>query len=543
MIRWIAVLLIAGLLVSAGPGAPGWRAAGAAAETPDAATPPEPEASSSASAGRAPVRVEDLKALYESAELVVYFEVESVEANPAVAPRLVWEVKGLLLETLKGTLLPGKISIHTESIVRSFDVPRSDLPGRRFVAPVKRLSPEVERRFGLAGAYAFEAESAEARVLRQLADTEAERGAGGENLHLTVRPLQQVFQVTGPKPIELRLTNEGEDSATYLQVPIAERDGDLYLAGQGAIRIRDLSGRVIADKGNVITGQVPPPPPTPALILSKASFVETIDLDRFFELPAGRYTLVLMLATPSGGGRIPSGGLSFQVGAVNLPPPSEKPESVGLPPAREGPPGPPETPKEKVDLPEPTAYTPGKVVSGLAGLLQPTQPRYALGEPVIVSLRLINTGARSAVVDTRLERTLTIQVTPLKDSPAPLFIRQVIPWLADTDGPPETRAYLREGAFWGQTVDLNTLAGKSLDDYPAPTPEEIATRKGLNYERFGRNLFGFPKPGVYRIKAIYRAERPRHPQPDAGTGEPSNWWSGELETNSITIQIAEEKGR
>jgi len=537
MIRWIAVLLIAGLLVSAGDST--WRAAGAAAETPDAATPPEPEASSSASAERAPVRVEDLKALYESAEWVVYFEVESVEANPTVAPRLVWELKGLLLETLKGTLLPGKISIHTESIVRSFHVPRSDLPGRRFVAPVTRLSPEVERRFRLAGAYAFEAESAEARVLRQLAGAEAERGASGENLHLAVRPLQQVFQVTGPKPIELCLTNEGEDSATYFQAPIAERDGDLYLAGQGAIRIRDLSGRVIPDKGNVITGQVPPPPPTPALILSKASFVETIDLDRFFELPAGRYTLVLMLATPSGIGRIPSGGLSFQVGAVNLP----------LPPAREGSPGPSaerpagEAPKEKVDLPEPTAYTPGKVVSGLAGLLQPTQPRYALGEPVIVSLRLINTGARSAVVDTRLERTLTIQVTPLKDSPAPLFIRQVIPWPADTDGPPETRAYLREGAFWGQTVDLNTLAGKSLDDYPAPTPEEIATRKGLNYERFGRNLFGFPKPGVYRIKAIYRAERPRHPQPDAGTGEPSNWWSGELETNSITIQIAGAKGR
>jgi len=532
MMRWTRVLLIAGLLA----------AGAAAAETPDAATPPEPEASSLASAGRAPVSVEDLKALYQSAEWVVYFEVESVEANPTAAPRLVWEVKGLLLETLKGILLPGRISIHTESIVRSFDVPRSDLPGRRFVAPVKRLSPEVERRFRLAGAYAFGAESAEARALRQLADTEAERGAGGENLHLTIRPLQQVFPVTGAKLIELRLTNEGEDSATYLQVPIAERNGDLYLAGQGAIRIRDLSGRVIADKGNVITGQVPPPPPTPALILSKASFVETIDLDKFYKLSAGRYTLVLILATPSGSGRIPSGGLSFQVGAVNLPP-LEKPESVGLPPAREGPPGPSEAPKEKVDLPEPTAYTPGKVVSGLAGLLQPTKTQYALGEPVIVSLRLINTGARSAVVDTRLERTLTIQVTPLKGSPAPLFIRQVIPWPADTDGPPETRAYLREGAFWGQTVDLNTLAGKSLDDYPAPTSEEIAARKGLNYERFGRNLFGFPKPGVYRIKAIYRAERPRHPQPDAGTGEPSNWWSGELETNPITIQIAEEKGR
>ena len=61
------------------------------------------------------------------------------------------------------------------------------------------------------------------------------------------------------------------------------------------------------------------PPPTPALVLPKASFVETVDLSKYYELSEGRYTLMVSLATPDGRGRVSSNGFSFQVGAVNLP--------------------------------------------------------------------------------------------------------------------------------------------------------------------------------------------------------------------------------
>ena len=520
MKRWMLLVTLAGL-VSAG-------------------------AAPSTLAARAPLSVDDLKVVYESASDVVQFQIESVQANPTAAPRLVWEVRGPILETFKGHLLPGTISVHVESVVRSFDLPRAELEGRQFVVAIKPLSEQADRRFQLVGNYGFEAAGAEATALRELAEAEAQRGSGGESLRLSVRPLEKVFQVDGPKTVEIRLTNEGSDSATYLQAPIAERDGQLYLPGQGAIRIRDLAGRIVPDKGKIVTGQVPPPPPTPALILPKASFVETLDLAKYYDLSAGRYTLVVMLAAPTGNARIPSNGLSFQVGAVNLPEAPPTPEPIGLPAAEAGTPrgdagttpAPPAA-KEQVDLPAPSSYKPGEAVSGLAGLLRPAKSHYALGEPVEVEFRLINRGPRSLAVDARLERSLTVTVTPVGNAAAPLFIRQVIPWADDGNTVPEAQAFLREGAFWGQTINLNVLFGKSLDAFPAPTPEEVSAGKDLSYERFGRNLFGFNKAGVYRVTAAYRVARSRAAEAAAGTGPPSIWWTGDLETNAVTIQILE----
>ena len=513
MKRWMLLITLAGLV-----------ATGAAPAAP---------------AARAPLSVDDLKVVYESASDVVQFQIESVQANPTAAPRLVWEVRGPILETFKGRLLPGTISVHVESVVRSFDLPRAELVGRQFVVAIKPLTEQADRRFQLVGNYAFEAASAEATALRELAEAEAQRGSGGENLRLSVRPLEQVFQVEGPKTVEIRLTNEGEDSAMYFQAPIAERDGQLYLTGQGAIRIRDLSGRIVADKGKIVTGQVPPPPPTPALILPKASFVETLDLAKYYDLAVGRYTLVVMLATPTGNARIPSNGLSFQVGAVNLPEAPPTPEPIGLPATEADTTPAPAAAKERVDLPEPASYKPGEAVSGLAGLLRPAKSHYALGEPIEVEFRLINQGPRSLAVDARLERALTVTVTPVGNSAEPLFIRQIIPWADDGKTTPEAQAFLREGAFWGRTINLNVLFGKSLDAFPAPTPEEVSAGKDLSYERFGRNLFGFNKAGVYRVTAAYRVARSRAAEAAAGAGPPSNWWSSDLETNAVTIQILE----
>jgi len=496
--------------------------------------------------------IEDLKELYKRAPLIVEFQVETVQANPAVDRRLAWEARGPILEVIKGRVLPGTISIHVESILRIFNLSRAEVTGKQFVMPIKPLGDIAQRRFQIVGRAAFPARGREADALRQLARTDLEAGSGGRTLQLTVRPIDKVFPVEGPKTIEIRLTNNGKDSATYLQAPMSEKDGRLYLTGQGLLRIRDTTGRAVPDKGNIALGMVPPPPPKPALILPGANFVETLDLSKYFDLPAGRYTLVLILATPDGRGTIPSNGFSFQVGAVNLEEPPEKPAPTTV---KETPvtPTPPEptttvdpkpatgtgpasaTPSSKV--PDPASYKPGKPSFGLVGLLRPTKATYPLGEPVEIEFRLINDGPRTLAVDTRLERTLTIQVQAVDGSPQPLVIRQVIPWPTDSGEMPQARAYLREGAFWGRTINLNTLYGKSLDDLPTPTPEEITAGEALTYERFGKHLYGFPKPGIYNVTATYTVGK--LPQPgDANRPTGTRlWWSNSVQTNTIRIEI------
>jgi len=532
------------------------------AENPPAPSAPAApgEAAPGTAGPRAPVGIEDLKALYKEADFIVQFQVESVQAKTEVNPRLTWEVRGPILEITKGNLLPGQISIHVDSVLRAFDMPRKDIEGKQFVAAIKPLGDLATRRFQLVGAYAFLSDSKEAQALRQLASADVEKGSGGQTLELVVRLLQPAYPVSGPKMIEIRLTNNGIDSATYLQAPISEKEGRLFLTGQGMVRIRDLSGRIVPDKGNVTVGQPPPPPPTPALVLPKASFVETLDLSKYFELSEGRYTLMVALATPDGRGRIASNGFSFQVGAVNLPPtpPVEKPpasdRTPGTSPPPEFPPAartPPDLTSElpprpvvEVQLPDPAKYQAGKPSAGLAGLLRPVgKGKFALGEPVEVELRLINQGARSITVDARLERTVTIQVQSVGDSPQPMIVRQVISWPPETAPIPEERAFLREGAFWGRTINLNMLFGKTLEDLPTPTSEEIAAGKGLSYERYGKNLFGFPKAGVYTVTATYAVARP--PRSSSGDDKapakepPKEWWVGDLQTNSITIQVGE----
>lgn len=553
-----------GKAAPAAPTTSGKAAPAPAAPAPSDLPPPPPAlppAEAPAPVGpRAPVGIEDLKALYKEADFIVQFQVETVQAKTDINPRLTWEVRGPVLDVIKGSLLPGQMAVHVDSVIRVFDMPRSEMEGQQFLAAVKPLGDAAQRRFQLVGPYAFLTNSGEAQALRQLAASDIEKGSGDTTLELVVRPLQPVYPVTGPKMIEVRLTNTGAESATYLQAPICEKEGRLYLTGQGMIRVRDLSGRIVPDKGALALGQVPPPPPTPSLILPKASFVETIDLARYFELSEGRYTLVLALATPDGRGRIASNGFSFQVGAVNLPEvpktPAAAPTGIPAPvgPAAPAPPSAAELAAAEpplptvrrpaapaVEIPDPAKYQPGKSTAGVAGLLRPSKAKFAINEPVDLEFRLINQGPRTVAVDARLERTLTIQVQAVGDSPKPDVVRQVIGWPADGAAMPEERAYLREGAFWGRTINLNMLFGKSLDELAAPTPEEVAAGKTPSYERFGKILFGFPKPGIYTITATYQVMR-QHPA--AGASDPAKewpkeWWIGDIQTNAITIQIGE----
>jgi len=556
--RTCSVLALLTAAVAAGAAAP-------PAEMPPVAKPSAEPSSAATPSSEEAAPADPLKQVYTQAPLVAEFKIDTVQANPTVDPRLVWEARAALLDVLKGNLLPGGLRIHVGSVVRAFDKPRSDVEGRTYVAPLKPLGQAAQRRFQLVGPRAWPADSKEADRLRKFATTEGAvtPASTGDGLKLTVKPLQQVFPVRGEKIVEVRVTNNAQDSATYVQAPLVEKEGQLYLPGKGRILIRRTTGESVPDKGNVATGVVPPPPPKPALIVPGDSFVRTVNLDTYFTLPAGRYTFSMFLATPDGRGRLVSNGFSFQVGAVDLPePPPEKPsepkpeptppevepkppepEPVEPKPAEPKPAPaekPPETPATAEDLPAPHTYTPGDASFNLAALLRPTKAVYTLGDPVTVEVRLINTGPRTVAVDPRLERTLTLTVDPLGDSPQPLTIRQVIPWPPDEAVPPPERVCLRESAFWGRTIDLNALYGKKMDAIAGPTAAELADTKNLRYERFGRNLFGFPKPGTYRVTATYTVEKPAKAAATAKDSQP--WWTGDVQSNTITIRV-EEKGK
>jgi len=476
---------------------------------------------------------EQLKGLYDSAPLVVQIEIESVQGT-MVHPRLTYEAAGRVVEALKGTLAPGKISVHVESPIRAFDLPASDLAGRQYVAAVAPLKGAGDRHFELVGGAAFAADGPEAEALRKMAGTSASPAPPPpvQQLTLRVEPKQPVFLPEGPKVVEVRLTNSGPESAAYVNAPVIERDGKLYLPGAGALWIRDAAGRLAQDKGNVQVGASPPPPAKPALILPGASFTETIDLAKFYALPPGRYTLFMALEAPDGRGRVPSNGLSIQIGAVNLPEPP--PPVSPLTPAGEA--------VSAAKLPASDQYKPGQPRAGLAALLRPLKTTYEVGEPVELEFRLINTSPRSMAVDVRMERTLTFEATPVGDSPPPRSLRNTILWPLDGPGLPEARAYLGQDAFWGRVININWYYDKQEQDLPRR--QEIEGGKNFAYERFGQMLFDFQKAGVYRIRATYRVSRPTPPKPAEGEAVAApdlDWWVGDLDSNPVLIRIVEPR--
>ena len=203
------------------------------------------------------------------------------------------------------------------------------------------------------------------------------------------------------------------------------------------------------------------------------------------------------------------------------------------------PPVPPKPVIPAVVVPDPAKYIPGKPTAGLAGLLRPLKAKYALGDSVDLEFRLINQGPRTLAIDARLERTLTVQVQEIGDWPPPLFVVRQTPWPPDPAGMPEQRAYLTEGAFWGRTLNINTLYGKTREELIGLTPETIFSGKEATYERFGKVVYGFPKPGYYNVTATYTVSRPHAADGKQPVEQPKEWWVGDLQTNTITIQIGE----
>jgi hypothetical protein len=493
---------------------------------------------------------DDLKAYYKEAPLAVQFQVETIQSPRDGDTKLPWEIAGPTFEVLKGKLATsaGRITVLVDSPVRAFDMTRDQIKDKQFVILLKPVGAPADRRFQLVGGRAYLASSPEAETLRKLGLTDVDAGSGGNSLLLEIKPMARVFQVNDPKTFEIRLTNRGTDTATYLQEPIFEEGGKLYLVGQGAFLLREIPGnRLLPDKGNVMPGQASPTP-HPRALLANQDVTRNIDLARYFDLPAGRYNIALILSSPDGQGRISSNVLTFQVGAVNLPPADSaiEPPPVATTPTRTtavspidlGTPDKPAAPT--VNLPDPSKYEAGKPVAGMRGLLRPTKAKYGLGEPIDVELRLINQSPRTSSIDVRMERTLTIQVQELGDSPSPMLLVRQNNWAADPAGAlPDERAHLREGSFWGRSMNLNVLYGKTREELIAMARESASLGKEPSYDSAGGTIYGFPKAGYYRIYATYTVARPRAADGKSPADMPKDWWIGELQTNPILVQVGE----
>jgi len=309
-------------------------------------------------------------------------------------------------------------------------------------------------------------------------------------------------------------------------VPIVERDDTLYLSGGGRLHVRDTLGRDVPGKGKVLEGAFPRGVPEPALILPGAAFSKTIDLAKYFEMGReGRYIVTLLLDTPDGRGLLKSNEVSLRVapaGSVSIP---------RFPVVRRT-----ADTSNATSEPRETDYKPGRVTAGLCGLLRPTKRRFRVGEPILMELRLTNVDRPMLNIDTRLERSLTIRVRE-KDGAAPVrVVRQVISWPQDKSDEFAARrmpvAWLPKDAFWGKVLNINSLYGVNPADVEPPSAEEIAGSGPFGYEKYGKTLFSFERPGKYEIAAVYSL--PRSPR-----GEPrgEHLWTGTVITNTVVIEV------
>jgi hypothetical protein len=469
-----------------------------------------------------PAEFEELQKAAKDALVVVVGTAKSVMGNTTADKRRLWEVTFNTTKLLKGKLASKEFKVHVESPVRSFDTSRSSLPGHSFVLPLVKLSAKAEPlRFRLVGERAFEAGSTEGKILSQIAEGTFRKPAP-VNLKLLIESAEPAYSVDKPVVLKVKLTNIGAAAVTYLQAPIVERGDILYLAKHAEIRIRDNLGREVPDKGAVVRGVSLPDKPSPAYIISRASFSATVDLSKYFELGRkGKYAVTVALPTPDGRGLIESTEATFHVGASM--------SAVASTAARTG--SPPAVP---VKLAEPVVYRPGRILGGLSSLLRPVKRVVRIGQPVMIEFRLTNVLKDMLSVETRLERVLTVYVREKHGSAPVRRIRQIIAWPTAPEGARRPLSWLEKSAFWGRVININSLYGMDTAAIEPPSPDDISGSGPFSYEKFGKTLFGFESPGTYEVYATYSCRR------SAGTSTP-NLWSGTLTTNTIVITI--ENGR
>lgn len=428
---------------------------------------------------------------------------------------LPWKIPCQVVEVIKGKFAEKTFDLRIQSPLDELGTARKSVPGVEFILPLVPLEKAKGPQFGLAAGAGFPVGSPEALKVADLA-----RGGPATGtltpLRLRVEPTRPPYAVGQPAYLRIIIDNPSKSAVVYEQEPVELRDNILYLTGAGRIDVTDGRGNSVAPKQSVREGGLPPKPPTPKTIPAERNFTTEIDLAQFFDLSRpGNYMVTMVLDSPDGKELLKSSVINLQI----IP---AAPVSTAEPVVK--PTGP-----DAIRIPSPTTYEPGTPVNGLAALLKPIQPEYAVGEKILVEVRLINTGEQPILIDTRLERSLLVTVTAEGGSPTVRPFLQRINWPEDD---PKDKdwflSYLRPLAFWGKLVDINSVYGRTEESLLAQAPA-TAPRADVDYEKYGQTLFSFDAPGVYKIQITYKVMQ--------RGGEGPKVWSGKLYSNQIYVRV------
>ena len=427
-----------------------------------------------------------------------------------------WKIPCQAVEVLKGKFADKTFELRVQSPIDELSTARKSVPGVEYIMPLVPLAGATGPQFRLSGGAGFPVASPEALKVADLA-----RGGPATGtltpLRLRIEPSRPPYTVGQPALLRIIIDNPAKSAVVYEQVPVEQREGLLYLPGAGRIDVTDGRGNAVAPKASVREGAVPPDPPTPKTIPAERNFQFEIDLAQFFDLPRpGNYMVSMAVDSPDAKEQLKSAVINLQVIAPVVAAPAEPPPAKTTGP-------------ESIRIPSPDVYEPGTPVNGLAALLKPIRPEFAVGDKILVEVRLINAGDQSLVIDTRLERALSVKVESQAGSPEVRSLLQRISWPEDD---PKSRdyclAYLRPLAFWGKLVDINSFYGRSAESLMSEAPT-TAPRADIDYEKYGLTLFSFDAPGVYKIQVSY-VVKPRG-------GEGPKVWASKLTSNPIFIRI------
>jgi hypothetical protein len=425
-----------------------------------------------------------------------------------------WKIPCQVVEVLKGKFAEKTLELRVQSPIDELGTARKAVPGTEYILPLVPLEKAKGPQFRLAGGAGFAVGSPEALKVADLA-----RGGPATG---TLTPLRLRIDAPRPYPVgqpallRIIIDNPSKSAAIYEQAPVELREGTLYLTGAGRLDVTDGRGNSVAPKASVREGGVPPAPPTPKTIPAERNFQTEIDLAQFFDLSrAGNYMVSMVLDSSDGKEQLKSSVINLQI----IP---AVPVSTAEPVVK------PTGPKA-IRIPSPDVYEPGTPVNGLAALLKPIRPEFAVGEKILVEFRLINAGEQPMLIDTRLERSLLVTVTAQADSPVVRPFLQRINWPEDDPKDKDWYlSYLRPLAFWGKLVDINSVYGRSEESLLAQAPA-TAPRAEVDYEKYGLTLFSFDSPGVYKIQVSY-VVKPRG-------GEGPKVWASKLASNPIFVRI------
>ncbi len=177
---------------------------------------------------------------------------------------LAWRVPFEVLDVLQGEFGGDVLQLHVKSPIEELNCSRRAMKDREYVLPLVEYAGGATH-FRLTAEVGFEAGSAEAGRLIEIASGTAP-AEEVTSLKLRVEPARPPYQVGEPAPVRVVIENPSEQTFTYDQAPLVQRDGALYVAGGGKLEVADSRGNRVTASDALKSGVSPPPPASPVSI-------------------------------------------------------------------------------------------------------------------------------------------------------------------------------------------------------------------------------------------------------------------------------------